>query len=87
MDGNPIPNGVLVMIDHELTDPGEVDNANPEYGEDKKTPNSKVKSPQTSENMTVLYIGALVVLMILVVAAVLVVDELRSRRKAECRRQ
>ena len=81
MDGNPIPNGSVVMIDHELTDPGSIDNTTPDYGEDKKSPNSKVKSPQTSEDMTVLYIGAAILMLALLIAIVLLADLRRDKEK------
>ena len=81
MDGNPIPNGSVVMIDHELTDPGSIDNTTPDYGEDKKSPNSKVKSPQTSEDITVLYIGAAILMLALLIAIVLLADLRRDKEK------
>lgn len=81
MEGNPIPNGSVVMIDHELTDPGSVDNTTPDYGEDKKSSNSKVKSPQTSEDMTVVYIGEAILALILAIVIWLIVDQRRDREK------
>lgn len=81
MEGNPIPNGILVMVDSTLTDPGAPDN-NPGYQEDKKTPNGKVKSPQTSEEHTILYVGAFAALLMLLIGAYLILD-LRSEKKRE----
>ena len=79
MEGNPIPDGKLVMIDHVLTDPSSADTENPEYQEEKKKPNSKVQSPQTSEDETVLYIGGFIVVLMLAVGIYLIADQRRSK--------
>ena len=84
MEGNPIPNGILVMVDSTLTDPGAPDN-NPGYQEDKKVPNSKVKSPQTSEDHTILFVGAFAMILIVLIGAYLLLDLLREKKREAVR--
>ena len=49
MDGNPVPDGVLVMIDTSLTDPGHQMAKNSEIPVKEGTGKGVVRSPQTGE--------------------------------------
>ena len=87
MEGNVIPEGTIVMIDTELTDPGTVDHTDPGYQADRKSPNSKIKSPQTSEEQTVLYIGGFIMLLVLALVMYLIVDAKRAKAPVKAERK
>ena len=87
MQGNPVPNGSIVMIDLERKGTPDDENAKPEQPELSKKPNSKVKSPQTSESRTILGIGSVALLLALTAAAVLLADERRNRVRVESKEE
>ena len=77
-DGVPISSGSIVMVDRELAE-GQSNEAAEEHEENKKKPNSKVKSPQTSESMTILFIVAIALILALTAGAVLLSGRRRSK--------
>lgn len=74
MDDVPFPNGIIVMIDTSVTDPGE-EPEEPDYPHE--TPNG-VESPQTSDDVTIFRIGMFLFAALLVLCAYQISD---SRRK------
>ena len=77
MDGNPVPDGVLVMIDTSLTDPGHQVAKNSDIPVKEGTGKGVVRSPQTGEQANA---GNLVWLLLLVMVAAACPAVFKKRR-------
>jgi len=82
LDGNPLPDGVLVMIDTSITDPGHGNTASVVTPKVKNADSGTLQSPQTSEHNS---LAAPILLAVILLAALSAVTAPGRGRAAEKR--